>query len=389
MKSTASGSKADPQGQPQFATSPYFDPGFSVTLVTWQKQHGRHGLPWQQSREAYRVWLSEIMLQQTQVTAVIPYYQRFLETFPTVFDLAAAPVEQVMEHWSGLGYYTRARNLHQCAKQVVDKYQGIFPADPAALQELPGIGRSTAAAITAFSYGTVAAILDGNVKRVFARVFGIDGYPGTKPVEDNMWLRAQALLPAQDIGAYTQGLMDLGATVCTRSSPKCPQCPFQPRCVAYAQGRTAELPVRKPKKAQKEKQVIMLLLQDGAEVWLERRPPTGIWGGLLSLPELAGMQETTEDTFSVDAQMTTVRARASRFGDIASIQVLPVFAHVFTHFKLHILPVHVQLKKRHLEVADSEHGWHALDDAAQLGLPAPVKTLLTSFGAQASLAFTD
>lgn len=401
MKSTASRSKADPAGQPRVEpesqsaispnVAPYVDPSFSAELIAWQKQHGRHGLPWQQSREAYRVWLSEIMLQQTQVTAVIPYYQRFLETFPTVFDLAAAPVEQVMEHWSGLGYYTRARNLHQCAKQVVEKYQGKFPAAPALLQELPGIGRSTAAAITAFSYGTVAAILDGNVKRVFARVFGIDGYPGTKPVEDNMWLRAQALLPAQDIGAYTQGLMDLGATVCTRSSPKCTLCPFQPRCVAYAQGRTAELPVRKPKKAQKEKQAIMLLVQDGAKVFLERRPPTGIWGGLLSLPELAGMQEYSgeDDAFSVDAQMATVRARASRFGEIASIQVLPVFAHVFTHFKLHILPVHVQLEKRHLEVAEGEHGWHALNDAAQLGLPAPIKTLLTNLGTQASLAFTD
>ncbi|MFZ6873222.1 A/G-specific adenine glycosylase [Undibacterium sp. Di27W] len=397
MKSTVSSSKAGPQGQPQFhaqvepqpAKSPYFDPSFSAALIAWQKQHGRHGLPWQQSHEAYRVWLSEIMLQQTQVTAVIPYYQRFLETFPTVFDLAAAPVEQVMEHWSGLGYYTRARNLHQCAKQVVEKYQGKFPADPALLQELPGIGRSTAAAITAFSYGTVAAILDGNVKRVFARVFGIDGYPGTKPVEDNMWLRAQALLPAQDIGAYTQGLMDLGATLCSRSSPKCQLCPFQSRCVAYAQDRTAELPVRKPKKAQKEKQAIMLLLQDGAEVLLERRPPTGIWGGLLSLPELAGMQDCQDAAFSVDAQMATVRAQASRFGEIASIQVLPVFAHVFTHFKLHILPVQVQLSKRHLQIAEADHAWHPLSDAAQLGLPAPVKTLLTNLGTQASLAFTE
>ncbi|MES2040330.1 MAG: A/G-specific adenine glycosylase [Pseudomonadota bacterium] len=397
MKSTASSSKADPEGQPipQPASSPqfvpYVDPSFSAALITWQKQHGRHGLPWQQSHEAYRVWLSEIMLQQTQVTAVIPYYKRFLETFPTVFDLAAAPVEQVMEHWAGLGYYTRARNLHQCAKQVVDKYQGKFPADPALLQDLPGIGRSTAAAITAFSYATVAAILDGNVKRVFARVFGIDGYPGTKPVEDNMWLRAQALLPAQEIGAYTQGLMDLGATLCTRSSPKCTLCPFQLRCVAYAQGRTAELPVRKPKKAQKEKQAIMLLVQDGTQVLLERRPPTGIWGGLLSLPELAGMQEYSDedDAFSIDAQMTTVRARASRFGDIASIQVLPVFAHVFTHFKLHILPVHVQLKKRHLEVAEGEHGWHPLSEAMQLGLPAPIKTLLANLGTQSQLPFTD
>ena len=227
MKSSVAKNRVTPQGHPDVSSdaavttdSGYSDPGFSSALIEWQKQHGRHGLPWQQSREAYRVWLSEIMLQQTQVTAVIPYYQRFLESFPTVFDLAAAPVDDVMAHWSGLGYYTRARNLHQCAKQVVERYQGHFPADPVLLQELPGIGRSTAVAVTAFSYGTVAAILDGNVKRVFARVFGIDGYPGSKPVEDQMWKRAQALLPEQGIQAYTQGLMDLGATVCTRSSPK-------------------------------------------------------------------------------------------------------------------------------------------------------------------------
>lgn len=363
------------------------DPDFSSRLIAWQEQHGRHGLPWQQSREAYRVWLSEIMLQQTQVTAVIPYYQRFLSSFPTVFALAAAPVEEVMEHWSGLGYYTRARNLHQCAKQVVEKYQGQFPADPALLQELPGIGRSTAAAITAFSYGTVAAILDGNVKRVLARVFAIDGYPGSKPVEDQMWKLARALLPEQGIEAYTQGLMDMGATLCVRSSPKCPQCPFQDRCQAYAQGRTAELPERKPKKAQKEKQAIMLVVQDGQQVLLERRPPTGIWGGLLSLPELAGMQEYGDDMISVDAQMAELKQKAGRFGVIASIQVLPVVSHAFTHFKLQILPVQVQLSERHAMISEDDHSWQNLHDAGQLALPAPIKNLLMSLGTQGSLAF--
>ena len=370
------------------------DPSFSAALIAWQKEHGRHGLPWQQSREAYRVWLSEIMLQQTQVTAVIPYYQRFLASFPTVFDLAAAPVEQVMEHWSGLGYYTRARNLHQCAKQVVEKYQGQFPADPALLQELPGIGRSTAAAITAFSYGTVAAILDGNVKRVFARVFGIAGYPGSKNIEEQMWQRAEALLPEQGIQAYTQGLMDLGATVCGRSSPKCQLCPFQTRCVAFAEDRTAELPTRKPKKAEREKQAVMLLIQDGQQVLLERRPPTGIWGGLLSLPELAGMQDMTESDFPIDAQMATVEQYASRFGEVSSVEVLPAFSHVFTHFKLHILPVRVQLSRRFPAVAEDERSWPDLAEATQLGLPAPIKTLLQSLNQhklnpQASLAFTE
>ncbi|MFZ6759835.1 A/G-specific adenine glycosylase [Undibacterium sp. Ji50W] len=363
------------------------DPDFSSRLIAWQKQHGRHGLPWQQSQEAYRVWLSEIMLQQTQVTAVIPYYQRFLTSFPTVFALAAAPVEEVMEHWSGLGYYTRARNLHQCAKQVVEKYQGQFPADPALLQELPGIGRSTAAAITAFSYGTVAAILDGNVKRVLARVFAIDGYPGSKPVEDQMWKLAQALLPAQGIQAYTQGLMDMGATLCVRSNPKCQQCPFQDRCLAYAQSRTAELPERKPKKAQKEKQAIMLVVQDGLQILLERRPPTGIWGGLLSLPELAGMQEYGDDMISVDEQMAELKQKAGRFGVINSIQILPVVSHAFTHFKLQILPVHVQLSERHAMISEADHRWGNLRDAGQLALPAPIKNLLMSLDTQALLAF--
>ncbi|MFZ6654165.1 A/G-specific adenine glycosylase [Undibacterium sp. TJN19] len=363
------------------------DPSFSATLIAWQRQHGRHGLPWQQSREAYRVWLSEIMLQQTQVSAVIPYYQRFLNSYPTVFALAAAPVEDVMEHWSGLGYYTRARNLHQCAKQVVEKYQGQFPADPALLQELPGIGRSTAAAITAFSYGTVAAILDGNVKRVFARVFGIAGYPGSKPVEDLMWKRAQALLPSEGIEAYTQGLMDLGATLCTRSKPRCQQCPFQNRCVAYAEGRAAELPTRKPPKAQKEKQAVMLLLQHEHQILLERRPPTGIWGGLLSLPELDGMQDCSDERVSVDAQMVALRQRASQFGDISAMHVLPVVIHAFTHFKLHILPVQVLLDKRHALVAEDDHRWLDIRQAEEYALPAPIKNLLVSVGAQASFAF--
>lgn len=369
----------------------FVDPDFSATVIRWQKQHGRHGLPWQQSRDAYRVWLSEIMLQQTQVSAVIPYYQKFLQSFPTVSDLAAAPAEAVMAHWSGLGYYTRARNLHRCAKQVVEKYQGQFPADQTLLEQLPGIGRSTAAAITAFSYGTVAAILDGNVKRVFARVFGIAGYPGSKVIEDSMWQRALALLPDEGIESYTQGLMDLGATLCTRSSPACGRCPLQARCVAFAEDRTAELPTRKPKKLAKEKRAVMLLLLDQNRVLLERRPDSGIWGGLLSLPEVDGMQpyvrteEDTGDTAAVFSVVTpALLALTARFGEVEIRRELPVIEHVFTHFRLHIHTVLAELSQHAPQVAENSYVWLDLQQAAEAGVPAPIKTLLQSL-AQAEL----
>ncbi|MFC5472870.1 A/G-specific adenine glycosylase [Paraherbaspirillum soli] len=344
------------------AAPDFSDPSFSDTVIRWQKQHGRHALPWQQTRDAYRVWLSEIMLQQTQVSAVIPYYQRFLARFPDVAALAAAPSEEVMAHWSGLGYYTRARNLHRCAQRVVAEHGGAFPRDPDLLQDLPGIGRSTAAAVAAFSYGVRAAILDGNVKRVFARVFGIDGYPGAKPIEDAMWRRAVALLPEQGVESYTQGLMDLGATLCTRSKPACHTCPLAQRCVAFATDRVAQLPVRKPKKAIPEKHTGMLVIIDRDQVLLEQRPDSGIWGGLLSLPE-------------VDSETAITRAMA-HFGDIASCEALPSFTHVFTHFKLQISPFRITLAHR-LDIAgESTHVWYPAEKLADAPLPAPVKKLL-------------
>ncbi|MBC3873874.1 A/G-specific adenine glycosylase [Undibacterium flavidum] len=380
--------------------SVYYDPSFSAALIGWQQQHGRHSLPWQNTGDAYKVWLSEIMLQQTQVTAVIPYYQRFLEKFPTVQTLAAAPVEEVMASWAGLGYYTRARNLHQCAKRVVDEYQGIFPSDPKLLQELPGIGRSTAAAVAAFSYGSVAAILDGNVKRVFARVFGVEAYPGVKAVEDDLWLRAEALLPTKDIGAYTQGLMDLGATLCTRSKPDCPRCPFQNRCIAHAQGRTAELPIRKPKIQQKEKHTVMLLLEHAGEVLLEQRPMTGIWGGLVSLPELDGMREgnhlsahgidvlisdasdtvpgSTPGTDSASSERDYMLSFVSSFGESVAARAFASFDHVFTHFRLHVHVIHFSLSQRHAMLGETRYAWTPMTQIEQLALPAPVKSLLLS-----------
>jgi A/G-specific adenine glycosylase len=354
------------------------DPDFSTAVIDWQRTHGRHALPWQNTRDAYRIWLSEIMLQQTQVAAVLGYYARFLERFPTVHDLAAAPIEDVMTYWSGLGYYTRARNLHACARRVVDEYGGVFPADPFLLADLPGIGRSTAAAIAAFSSGARAAILDGNVKRVFARVFGIDQYPGAKPVEDALWRRADALLPeGGGIEAYTQGLMDLGATLCTRSRPDCPRCPLQARCVAFATGRTAELPVRKPKKATPEKRAQMLVVIDRGQVLLQQRPGTGIWGGLLSLPEVDGHVAIDED----DDELPTIEAAleaAARFGSVDEGEALVPVQHGFTHYKLHIHPVRVGLRSR----APTPEGyvWWDMDRLNEAGMPAPIRKLLETLG---------
>jgi A/G-specific adenine glycosylase len=357
----------------------YVDPEFSADVIQWQKRHGRHALPWQRTNDAYQVWLSEIMLQQTQVSAVIPYYQRFLESFPTVFALAEAPSEEVMGHWSGLGYYTRARNLHACAKLIVEQYEGRFPSDPTLLEQLPGIGRSTAAAISAFSYGTIAAILDGNVKRVFARVFGIDGYPGSKPVEDAMWLRARALLPAAEIESYTQGLMDLGATLCTRSKPSCLRCPMQNRCVAFAQNLTAILPMKKPKKKQKEKHATMLVLLHEGQVLLEQRPNSGIWGGLLSLPEIDGMKERALINTSSKRDNNEEECQfAQSFGQFEKIETLAEFTHVFTHFKLHITPKLVRLSDRTNMVAQTRYTWFDMSKLALAPLPAPVKNLLFS-----------
>jgi A/G-specific adenine glycosylase len=352
------------------------DPTFSQAVIEWQRAHGRHALPWQNTRDAYRVWLSEIMLQQTQVAAVLGYYARFLERFPTVQDLAAAPIDDVMAHWSGLGYYTRARNLHACAQRVVGQYGGVFPSDPLLLAELPGIGRSTAAAIAAFASGVRAAILDGNVKRVFARVFGVDAYPGEKKIEDALWRRADALLPhGEGIEAYTQGLMDLGATLCTRSSPDCQRCPLRERCVAFADGRTAELPVRKPKKATPEKRAVMVAVIDGGEVLLQQRPGTGIWGGLSSLPEVDGHVANDVVAPSADDVGAFVRA----FGTVEEVEALLPLVHVFTHYKLNILPYRVTLAER-ASLPDA-HVWWKLADIGAAPLPAPVKKLLTELAA--------
>jgi A/G-specific adenine glycosylase len=361
----------------KIAMEEFADASFSADVIAWQKQHGRHALPWQNTRDAYRIWLSEIMLQQTQVSAVIPYYQRFLARFPDVASLASAASEEVMALWSGLGYYSRARNLHRCAQRVAAEYGGIFPDDPELLADLPGIGRSTAAAIAAFSYGKRAAILDGNVKRVFARAFGVEGFPGAKPVEDQLWRRAVHLLPLQNMESYTQGLMDLGATLCTRSKPACARCPLAARCVAYATGRVDELPVRKPKKAVPERSTAMLVVADNGQILLQQRPDSGIWGGLLSLPEcVLGAEadnDSEEDLTRRDVEIARVVAP---FGVMQSCAPLQAFSHGFTHFKLQVAPYQVLLEKRVPNLGQHDYVWYPIHQLADAPLPAPVKKLL-------------
>jgi A/G-specific adenine glycosylase len=349
---------------------------FAARLIAWQRQHGRHDLPWQNTRDPYRIWLSEIMLQQTQVSTVIPYYARFLERFPTVGALAAAPLDDVMALWAGLGYYSRARNLHRCAQVVADEHGGAFPASVDALAELPGIGRSTAAAIASFAFGARATILDGNVKRVLARVFGIDGFPGEKRVENAMWALAESLVPGADasdadVGAYTQGLMDLGATLCVRGKPDCVRCPFAEDCVANATGRQRELPGARPKKTVPTRRTWMLVLLDGDAVMLEKRPPSGIWGGLWSLPE------------APDEAALTERARA--FGAGGSASPLAPLTHTFTHFRLDIEPRVIELNDDRVPpgssantqtLHDAETAWVPLREIDGFGVPAPVRKLL-------------
>jgi len=336
---------------------------FATRLIAWQRQHGRHDLPWQDTRDPYLVWLSEIMLQQTQVATVITYYQRFVARFPEIAALAAADQEQVLTLWSGLGYYSRARNLHRAAQQIM-ACGGEFPRDFTAVQTLPGIGRSTAAAVCVFAFGQRRAILDGNVKRVLARCFGIAGYPGAKPVENRLWELAEELLPETAIESYTQALMDLGATLCTRSKPHCAECPLGAQCVALRDGRTAELPTRKARAPLPEKETVMLVLLRDGEVLLEKRPPSGIWGGLWSLPEIAVGDDP-------------VAAALTHFGvEVETFRALPTLRHTFTHFRLHIHPLQAEVRRCRPEARQEGGLWLALADALGAALPTPVKNLL-------------
>jgi A/G-specific adenine glycosylase len=339
-------------------------PKIAEAVIAWQKKHGRHHLPWQNTRDAYRIWVSEIMLQQTQVAAVIGYYARFMARFPDVASLSRAPDDEVMRHWAGLGYYSRARNLHAAARMVMNDFGGAFPRTQAALVTLPGVGRSTAAAIAAFAFCERAAILDGNVKRVFARHFGIEGWPSTSANEARLWEIAEAALPDRDIVAYTQGLMDLGATLCVRSRPLCALCPLTDSCVARREGRTHELPASKPKKTIPQRRCVMLVLRQQNHVLLEKRPPVGIWGGLMCLPQF-------------DDEVSAERAAGSLGAAWPSRERLKDIAHGFTHYHLTITPYVLRVGALQ-NVAEAARTWVPIASAVDAGVPAPVKKLLAA-----------
>ena len=333
-------------------------PEFASPLIRWQKRHGRHGLPWQGTRDPYRIWLSEVMLQQTQVAAVVPYYERFLARFPDLGTLASSSVEDVLRLWSGLGYYARGRNLHRAAREIVERHGGRFPRTAAALAGLPGIGRSTAAAIAAFAYGERAAILDGNVKRVLARRFGVSGFPGEKAVEGRLWALADRLLPERGIETYTQALMDLGATVCTRVRPACEACPVARACLARRRGLVEKIPAPRPARPLPVRRAVWLLLAHRGRLLLMRRPAEGVWGGLWTFPEPEG------------ADLAGYCRRALGC-EVEPPRPLPGLVHGFTHFRLEITPVLCEVR-----VPGTPPGgrWATLRSAG--AVPAPVRRLL-------------
>jgi len=369
---------------------------FSSRLIRWHTQHGRHNLPWQNA-DAYRIWLSEIMLQQTQVATVIPYYQRFLASFPTISALASAAIDDVLAHWSGLGYYARGRNLHRAARVIAEKFDGIFPREYEYIIELPGIGRSTAAAICALAFHERRAILDGNVKRVLARYCGIRGSPIEKKIEVQLWHQAENLLPlssalsirlqdagssgaqeaqgfdrwytegklaSSDIAVYTQALMDMGATICTRGKPKCLVCPVQSDCVAFLSNCVAELPTARLRKVLPEKNTTFILLLHGNETLLEKRASHGIWGGLWCLPQLENGQGMVEEYVSGCGMVVKER------------KDLSAFTHTFTHFKLHISPVLLKVESKPQRVQELGSVWMNVEEALNAAIPAPVRRLL-------------
>ena len=340
----------------------------AAPLLAWAREHGRHDLPWQREVNAYRIWVSEIMLQQTQVATVIPYFERFMQAFPDVSSLADAPIDDVLALWSGLGYYARARNLHRAAIIVRDEHHGELPRDRVALEALPGIGRSTAAAILALAYHEPHAILDGNVKRVLARYHAVPGWPGESRVARRLWQLAEMHTPRDRVAAYTQAIMDLGATLCTRRNPRCDVCPLAMDCRAYRAGTVAEYPGARPRRNQPLRSAVYVLIRNAHnQILLVKRPPAGIWGGLWCLPEC-------EDENSCHRWLET------QWHPVAgAVRWLDTIEHTFTHFRLQLKPLHVSVDHAGEAAGVGEihtYEWYSLEDALKLGLPAPVRTLI-------------
>jgi A/G-specific adenine glycosylase len=341
---------------------------FTDALLQWFDVHGRKNLPWQQNPTPYRVWVSEVMLQQTQVATVIPYFERFMARFPSVESLAAAAEDEVLHLWTGLGYYARARNLRACAQALVGQHGGEFPGGLEAVTALPGIGRSTAGAILALSRGQRHPILDGNVKRVLSRVFGIAGDPGSAAVLTTLWARAEACTPHARVGAYTQAIMDLGASLCSRSRPACTLCPMNAFCVAAREGRQAELPGRMQKRARKAREATLLIAESGGVgsrvILLERRPAPGIWGGLWSPPQFE----------SELAALDWCRREVGSVFEIETERLAPI-DHAFTHFDLRLKPIRVRCSPAAGVREGNDRLWYALEAPPRVGLPQPIRQL--------------
>ena len=320
---------------------------FAAAVLDWYVEHGRRDLPWQRDATAYRVWVSEVMLQQTQVATVIGYFDRFMARFADLHALAAADVDEVLSHWSGLGYYARGRNLHRAAQLLVARHGGEFPDDIDALQALPGIGRSTAAAVLSLSRGARHAILDGNVKRVLARHFAVPGWPGRSAVLGQLWALSEALTPAARVAEYNQAMMDIGATLCSRRRPACPRCPLAASCAAHRQGNPEAYPGARPRREQPLRRCCMLLLREpGGAVLLQRRPPQGLWGGLWGFPQFD------------DRAAALDWCAAQGYGMRVEPRGLAPFRHVFTHFRLDIAPLLVECADTAGGVADAESVWY-------------------------------
>jgi A/G-specific adenine glycosylase len=341
--------------------------GFANRIQTWYQRYGRHHLPWQQA-DAYRVWLAEIMLQQTQVNTVIPYYQNFIKRFSGINQLADASIDEVLQHWQGLGYYARARNLHKAAGIIRDQHQGSFPQTFAAVEALPGIGRSTAGAILSFAFGQHWPILDGNVKRVLARCFRVPGWYGLSATMKQLWYLAESVTPAESTAEFNQAMMDLGAMVCLRSKPKCEACPLKKICASYLHHSQAEFPQKKPVRAKPHKRTLMLLHRHQDQVLLWRRPPSGIWGGLWSLPEVDGVTavELWQQSFLAMLQAPKMVQEN-------------VIRHQFTHFSLDISLAIIEMGQLPQEISDSDnYAWVDIDALVDHGMPTPVRKLLSS-----------
>ncbi|HTY49224.1 MAG TPA: A/G-specific adenine glycosylase, partial [Steroidobacteraceae bacterium] len=342
-------------------------------LIAWHAVHGRHDLPWQRERSPYRVWVSEIMLQQTQVATVIPYFERFMARFPDCTVLAAAAIDEVLHLWTGLGYYARARNLHRAAVRVRDEFGGVFPATFEAVASLPGVGRSTAGAVLALTTGARLPILDGNVRRVLSRWFGVDGDPAAAATSELLWRHAEACTPRQDVATYTQAIMDLGATVCTRSRPRCGECPLREGCVALRAGRQSELPAPRRRAQRRRRETFMLLaLRPDGSVYLTRRPPVGIWGGLWCVPAFESCEEAGGFAQGV-------------LGTAGRLQSLQPIEHAFTHFDLTIRPLLLRCEEGPAPGGIMDAGaalWYNARRPATVGLPAPVKALIERVAAE-------